>query len=259
MAESSVDLHYTVEGEGPWVTLAHSLASDLSLLEAQAVVLAPHFRVLRLDLRGHGKSSAPPPPYSMAGLAEDVQRLFDKLGVKETAWLGVSLGGMIGLTHALHHPGVITRMVLGDTTSGYPQAAHGGWRDRIGMVRQRGTAAVVDGTLARWFTRDFPAREPDEAKRWAAVIAATPADGFIGCCEAIIGYDITAELAKIRMPTLVLVGEEDQATPPAMAQALASGIQGAEYRAIPSAAHQANIEQPAMFNEAMEAFLAGAR
>jgi 3-oxoadipate enol-lactonase len=259
MSDTGVALNYVVEGEGPWITLAHSLASDLSLLEEQAAMLARHFKVLRIDLRGHGRSPAPPPPYAMPALADDVQAVFGKLGITETAWVGVSLGGLIGLTHALHHPGVVTRLVVGDTTSGYPEAAHGGWRDRIATVRDRGTAAVVDGTLARWFTPDFLQRRPDVAKRWAGVIAATPANGFIGCCEAILGYDIAARLADIRVPTLVAVGEEDQATPPAMAQALVAGIPGAEYAPIPSAAHQSNIEQPEQFNAILEKFLVGAR
>ena len=259
MSDTGVALNYVVEGEGPWITLAHSLASDLSLLQAQAAMLVKHFKVLRIDLRGHGRSPALPPPYTMSGLAQDVQLVFDKLGITQTAWFGVSLGGMIGLTHALRHPGVITRMVVGDTTSGYPDSAHGGWRDRIGMVRERGTAAVVDGTLARWFTPDFARREPDTARHWAEVIAATPADGFIGCCEAILGYNIASELWGIRVPTMVVVGEEDQATPPAMAQALAAGIPGALYEAIPSAAHQSNVEQPAAYNAILEKFLVNAR
>lgn len=256
MSETIVSLHHVIEGDGPWITLAHSLASDMRLLEAQAKLLAKRFRVLRLDIRGHGGSPVPPPPYSMGGLAGDVQALFDRLGVTETAWLGVSLGGMIGLTHALGHPGVITRMIVADTTSGYPEAAHGGWRERIAAVKERGTQAVVDGTLGRWFTPGFAQREPGLMQHFGTMIASTPADGFIGCCEAILGYEIAADLPRIRVPVLVMVGDQDQATPPAMAQALASGIPGARYQAIESAAHQSNIEQPGAFNACLEQFLA---
>ena len=256
MSETTVSLNHRVEGEGPWITLAHSLASDMRLLEAQAKLLAKRFRVLRLDIRGHGGSPVAAPPYSMPGLAADVQALFDKLGIQQTAWLGVSLGGMIGLTHAIAHPGVITRMVVADTTSGYPEAAHAGWRDRIAAVRERGTQAVVDGTLSRWFTPGFAQREPALLQHFAAMIAATPADGFIGCCEAILGYNIDAELSRIRVPVLVMVGDQDQATPPAMAQKLAEGIPGAQHHVIASAAHQASVEQPDAFNARLEQFLA---
>ena len=256
MTDDAVTLNHVVEGQGPWVTLVHSLGSDLTLFDAQAALLRDRFTVLRLDIRGHGRSPAPPAPYTMAGLADDVQALFDTLGVTETAWVGVSLGGMMGLTHAIRHPGTITRMVLSDTTAGYPEAAHGGWRERIGFVRQGGTAAVAQGTLARWFTPGFLQREPAQAAHFAGVIGATPAEGFIGCCEAIIGYGVAGELGRVACPTLVMVGEEDQATPPAMARALADNIPGARYHAIATAAHQASIEQPDAFNQQLETFLA---
>lgn len=256
MSEASVSLHHTVEGDGPWITLAHSLASDMHLLDAQAKLLSRRFKVLQIDLRGHGGSPVPQPPYSMAGLAGDVQHLFDRLGVRETAWLGISLGGMVGLTHALAHPGVITRMVLADTTAGYPEAAHASWRDRIAAVRQKGMEAVVEGTIGRWFTPDFAAREPNVIDRFRATIRATAPDGFIGCCEAIIGYNVHGRLGQITVPTLVLVGAEDQATTPDMAKAIAEGIPGAHRQVIESAAHQSNIEQPDTFNAALEQFLA---
>ena len=251
------ELHHVVTGEGPWVTLAPSLASDMSLFAAQAALLARHFRVLQLDLRGHGGSPVLPPPYSMADLAGDVQALFDRLGVRETAWLGISLGGMIGLTHALAHPGIITRMVLADTTAGYPAASHPGWRDRIASVRQKGMDAVVEGTIGRWFTPGFIARDPATVDRFRAMIRHTAPDGFTGCCEAIVGYDVHARLGEITAPTLVLVGAEDQATTPEMAKVIADGIPGARRQVIEGAAHQSNIEQPAVFNAAMEQFLVG--
>ena len=248
-------LNYVVSGDGPWLTLVHSLASDLTLLDAQAAMLKPHFKVLQIDIRGHGKSPAPAAPYSMAELADDVQAVFDALGITQTVWVGVSLGGMMGMTHAIRHPGVITRLVVADTTAGYPEAAHAGWRDRIGFVRERGTQAVVQGTLSRWFTADFLQREPGVVEHFGKIIAATPPQGFIGCCEAILGYNIAGQLDKITCPTLVMVGEEDQATPPAMAQALVNGIAGARYQPIPAAAHQTNIEQSALFNANLEKFL----
>jgi 3-oxoadipate enol-lactonase len=251
-------LHYVIEGDGPWVTLAHSLATELSLFDAQAKLLANRYRVLRIDIRGHGKSEAPAGPYSMGELADDVQVLFQELQINRTAWVGVSLGGMIGLTHTLNYPGVIDRLVVADTTGGYPPEAHGGWHDRIALVREKGASAVAEGTLGRWFTAAFREKNPELMRHFAAIIAATPSAGFVGCCEAIIGYDIKARLGEIKCPTLVMVGDQDQATPPAMGQVLAEGITGATFSLIPSAAHQASVEQPKLFNDLMEKFLASA-
>lgn len=257
MSDPAISLNHVISGDGPWVTIAHSLASDMHLLDDQAKLLARRFKVLQIDIRGHGGSPVPPPPYSMAELAADMQALFDRLGVAETAWLGVSLGGMIGLTHAIAHPGVINRLIVADTTAGYPETAHSGWRDRINAVREKGMGAVVEGTISRWFTPAFVAREPAVTEHFRNVIRDTQPNGFMGCCEAIVGYNVAARLTEIHVPTLVLVGAEDQATTPEMAKAIADAIPGARREVIASAAHQSNIEQPAAFNAALEQFLAG--
>jgi 3-oxoadipate enol-lactonase len=248
-------LHHVVEGEGPWVTLVHSLAADHSLFSPQAKLLARGFRVLSLDIRGHGKSEVPPAPYTMGALAEDVAALLTGLGVASTHWVGISLGGMIGLTIALAHPNLTRSLVLADTTAGYPPEAHTAWRERIGIVRAKGMAGVRDGTLGRWLTASFREREPAVTERMGSMIATTPVEGFVGCCEAIIGYDVSARLGEIACPTLVLVGEQDEATPPSMAEKLARGIQGAVLKRIPDAAHQSSAEQPAIFNAALAEFL----
>jgi 3-oxoadipate enol-lactonase len=257
-AATIAKLHHVIEGKGPWVTLVHSLSADHTLLSPQAARLAENFSVLSLDIRGHGKSEVPASPYTMGALAEDVAALLGKLGIASTHWVGISLGGMIGLTLALAHPGVVRSLVLADTTAGYPTAAHEAWRERIGIVREKGMAGVREGTLGRWLTAAFRARDPETTARLGALIAATAPEGFIGCCEAIIGYDVSARLGEIACPTLVVVGEEDEATPPAMAETLALGIRGAELKRVPGAAHQSSTEQPALFNDAMAEFLADA-
>ncbi len=260
MSEAAIvaKLHHVSAGKGPWVTLVHSLAADHTLLSPQAAQLAENFSVLSLDIRGHGKSEVMSAPYTMGGLAEDVAALLASRGIAATHWVGISLGGMIGLTLALAHPRLVGSLVLADTTACYPPAAHAAWRERIGIVRAKGMAGVRAGTLDRWLTAPFRARDPETTARLGALIAATPAEGFVGCCEAIIGYDVSARLGEIACPTLVMVGEEDEATPPAMAEALALGIRGATLKRIPHAAHQSSTEQPALFNDAMAEFLAHA-
>ncbi len=255
-----VALHHVVDGTGPhgskpWLVLAHSLAADHTLMAAEAQHLADRFRVLRFDIRGHGASPVPAAPYAMTALAEDAGALLDSLGITSAHWVGISLGGMIGMTLALARPKLMRGLVLADTTSAYPPAAHQSWRDRIAMVRAKGMSAVVDGTLARWFTPAFREREPERFSALGAMIARTPVEGFVGCCEAIIGHNVTARLAEIACPTLVIVGEQDEATPPAMAETLRRGIPGATLHMVPAAAHQSGVEQPAAFTAALQEFL----
>jgi 3-oxoadipate enol-lactonase len=118
---NGIDLHYTVDGtQGPWMTLSHSLACNLSAWDAQVEVLKTHFRVLRFDSRGHGQTSAPPGPYTLDQMAADVHGLFLHLGIERTHWLGISMGGMIGQTYALAHPSCFESLILADSTSRRP-------------------------------------------------------------------------------------------------------------------------------------------
>lgn len=248
-------IDYSVEGEGPVLLLAHSLASDRTMWEPQLDLLKRRFKVVRFDIRGHGRSRATEPPYTMAGLAADAAGVLDAVGAERATWVGLSLGGMIGLTLALAEPGRIERLVVADATAGYPAPAHQMWRDRIAAVEAGGMQAVADGTLGRWFTQGFHEREPATIERVRNMILGTDPKGFAGAAGAIIGYDISGRLGEIACPTLILVGAEDQATPPAMSEALARGIRGAELEVIPGAAHISSIEQADTFNARLAQFL----
>lgn len=250
-------LHYRIDGAGGrWVTLAHSLAADLALLDGTTKSLvAGGFQVLRFDIRGHGRSEVPAGPYAMSALAADVAALLAELGIARTHFVGVSLGAMIGMTLALEHPGIIDRLVVADSTAGYAADGHQGWRDRIAAVEAGGMVAIQQGTLSRWFTDGFRERNPEVVARIGAMIPATPAAGWIGCAQAILGYDIHSRLGDIACPTLVMVGAEDHATPPAMAEALASRIPDAALVVLPDAAHQSLIEQPELFDRHVLDFL----
>ena len=249
------DTHYVIEGEGPWITLSHSLACDLSMWDEQAKLLSAKFKVLRYDTRGHGGSDAPPGPYTMEQLADDAKALFDALGIQRTHWVGLSMGGMIGQTFALKHPGLFQSMVLADTTSQYPASAAPMWNDRVKTVRDKGMEGVREGTLQRWFTEPFREARKDAVERIGQGILSTPVEGFAGCCAGISKIDVLARLKEIDCPTLVIVGDQDPGTPPEMARAIHENIRGAELVVIPSAAHLSNIEQPEAFNKALMSFL----
>jgi 3-oxoadipate enol-lactonase len=252
---NGVDIHYTVEGEGPWVTMSHSLASNLTMWDEQASALSGKFKVLRFDTRGHGASSAPPPPYNFEQMADDLHALFGALGITRTHWVGLSMGGMIGQVFALKYPGVFLSMVLADTTSRRPPGADTMWGERIRIAQERGMDALVEGTLARWFTPPYARAHPEVLARIGGHIRSTPVDGYVGACMAVAEIDVLDRLQEIKCPVLVIVGAEDQGTPPEMARQIHAKLSGSELRIIPSAAHLSNVEQPAMFNETVLAFL----
>jgi 3-oxoadipate enol-lactonase len=257
---NGIDIHYVIDdstgGTGPWLTLSHSLGCNVSMWDDQMDVLTGRFRVLRFDTRGHGQSSAPPGPYTLDELAEDVHGLFAHLGIERTHWIGLSMGGMIGETYALAHPDVFESLVLADTTSKRPPNAREMWGERIRVAQTQGMPALVESTLARWFTEPFRAARPDVMARIGADILATPPDGFAGCCEAISRVDLAHRLHEIRCPVLVMVGDQDHGTPPEMAREIHRNLPGSQLVIIPDASHLSNVEQPALFNRAITDFLA---
>ncbi len=257
---NGIELHYVIDdatgGRGPWLTLSHSLGCNISMWDEQAALLAQRFRVLRFDSRGHGLSGAPPGPYTLEQLAEDVHGLFAALGIERTHWIGLSMGGMIGATYALAHPAVFQSLVLADTTSKRPPNALEMWGERIRTARAGGMEAVVESTLVRWFTEPFRNSRPEVMARIAADIRSTPVEGFAGCCEAIARVDLLHRLPEILCPVLVMVGDQDHGTPPAMARQIHENLPGSELVIIADASHLSNIEQPEQFNRAVLDFLA---
>lgn len=250
-----LDVHYTVSGRGPWLTLSHSLATHLGMWAPQVEALGAHFTVLRYDTRGHGASGAPPAPYTLEQLADDAHGLLQHLGIARTHWLGLSMGGMVGQMLALRHPAVLDRVVLADTTGQVPAAGAALWAERARLARSEGLASLVPGTLERWFTAPFRAAEPGLMAEVGDMIAGTPVEGYAGCCAAIATTNTLSALAAVRSAALVLVGEHDAATPPAAARALAEHWPGAQLKLIADASHLANLEQPRAFNEAVLGFL----
>ncbi|PZP56806.1 MAG: 3-oxoadipate enol-lactonase [Azospira oryzae] len=252
---NGIEINYEVEGQGPWLVFSHSLACHLGMWYEQAVAFRDRYRILRYDTRGHGKTSAPAGPYTLELLADDLLGLLDALGIDRMHFVGISLGGMIGQVFALRHPERLASLTLCDTTSYYPPEAWPMWEERIRVVREKGMEAMVEPTLARWFTDAFRARRHDVMKRIGAMIRATPVEGYIGCCHAIPKIDTRARLKEIRCPTLVIVGEEDAGTPVAMARAIHEAIPGSRLAVISQASHLCNLEQTEAFNRILGDFV----
>ena len=252
---NGIDIHYDVQGDGPWLVLAHSLATDLSMWDDQMAALEKHFTVLRFDTRGHGGTDAPAGAYSFDQLSDDVLGLLDALKIGRTHYCGLSMGGMIGQHLALRVPDRIERLVLADTTSRMPAEARPLWAERIRVAREQGMAAHVQPTLERWFTAPWRAAHPEVMTRIGNLIRKTPVAGYVGCAEAIARIDVTDRLPAVQAPTLAIVGDQDIGTPPAMSEAIVAAIPGARLEVVPDASHLSNIEQADAFNRLLLNFL----
>jgi 3-oxoadipate enol-lactonase len=217
--------------------------------------LAKSFTVLTYDIRGHGESGAPAMPYTLDMIADDVKGLYDHLGIERSHWIGLSMGGVFGLAAALRYPGIFETMVLADTSSRLSDDGIAAFKDRVATVRAGGMEAMVEPTLKRWFKDSFRAKSPELMARVADWIRTTPLEGYIGCSAAIPTIDVTHRLGEIDIPCLVIVGADDIAMPPVMAQTLARNLPDAELCVIPDAGHLSNLEQPEAFNAALQRFL----
>ncbi len=207
------------------------------------------------ETRGHGQTAAPRGAYTLEQLADDARALLRALGIQRTHWVGLSMGGMIGQVLALKAPDVLLSLSLCDTSSRIPADAKPQWEDRIRTAEAKGMEPLVEPTLARWFTAPFRERRKDVVDRVATMIRTTPVAGYVGCCHAISALNLTDRLSAIKLPTIVIVGEDDPGTPVAASRLIAENIKGARLEIISSAAHLSNIEQPEAFNRALSSFL----
>jgi len=258
---NGTEISYEVHGtEGaPWLTLSHSLACSVRMWDPQIAAFKDRYRILAFDTRGHGASAAPRGAYTLETLADDLQGLLDQLGIKRTHFAGLSMGGMIGQSFALKYPGVFQSLVLADTTSRIPAQAAPLWAERIRVAETQGLQPLVQPTLERWFTEPFRKSHPQVVGRIGALIASTPVAGYVGCSHAIPKINLTARLKEIKCPVLVICGEQDAGTPPAMSREIHDHAPGSKLVMIPQAAHLSNLEQPQVFTNAVEQFLAAVK
>lgn len=256
VAAKGARLSAQVDGaEGkPLLLLSNSLAADLTMWDDQIPLFTQTHRVVRYDTRGHGQSDAPDGAYDFPMLVADMLAVLDAVGAAKADICGLSLGGMTALGLGLDHPERVGRMLVCDARADAPEPFVTGWDDRIAVVQGKGTAGLVDGTLARWFTPNAPQGPRDRA---AAMIRTTPAAGYIGCARALQTLDYLRHLGDLTVPTLYLVGEEDMGAPPAAMEAMAKATPGGRLIRLPGVAHVPNMENPAAFNAAVADWLAG--
>lgn len=249
-----LDVCFRLEGpaDAPVVMLAHGILVSHRMWDAVAQSLLPRWRVLRYDLRGHGNSATTAPPYTMETLARDAIALLDALHIQRMHFIGSSLGGMIGQRLGAGHAHRLLSLTLANTTA--VQGAATTWQQRIDIARERGVQPLVEATMQRWFTPDFLAADPEPVRRLRALALVTGVQGFIGCASAVRDLVQADLLARIHVPTLVMAGELDQATPLADSEFMARRIPAAQLVRLP-AAHQAAVECPEAVCSAWTAFV----
>ena len=256
ISTSDGPLYYRLDGasDGPVIVLSHSLGLDHGMWDAQVADLAPHFRVLRYDTRGHGASVVPPGDYTIDQLGRDVLALVDALGIRQFAFCGLSLGGMIGQWLGAHAPERVTHLVLANTTARVADPA--AMEARRATVMAGGMAAVVDVVMSRFFMVDSLDRNPPAVAGARRTVLATAPIGYAGCCAAIRDMDQRDALGRITTPTLVIAGDHDVSMPwTSNGELLSSSIQAATVVRLRTA-HLSNLEQPRSFSAALFRFVA---
>jgi 3-oxoadipate enol-lactonase len=238
---------------GPVVAFSHSLAADLGMWAEQVPALAAAgYRSLRIDLRGHGGSGAPPAPYTIDALADDIIAVLDGLSIARCHFVGLSIGGMIGQSLGLRHAGRVQSLMLCDTQTQSPADAATRWGPRIEAVTKAGSLEpIADATIGRWLTEEFRKKHPARWKQIRDTIVGCKPTGYIGCAQAIADFNFTARLGTVKTPTLVVCGTDDPSAGRAESQHIASLFPSGSYDEFPGARHLPNVEQPDAFNRVL--------
>jgi 3-oxoadipate enol-lactonase len=242
------------EGHGPPLVLFHSLLSDRASFDAIAPELKRSFRVIVPELPGFGRSQA-----VAGGLAAVADRM--AAVVREAAAgdhvlvLGNGYGGFVALQMAIRHPGVASRLILADCGAAFSEPGREAFRNMAAASKAKGLAAITDVAMRRLFAPEFQAAHPDLMRdRREAFLKTDPAE-FRAACDALATLDLRPELANVKVPTLVMVGEQDEATPPPMSRELAAGLPDARLKIIPGCAHVPQLQAPERFLEMIGDFL----
>lgn len=228
----------------PRVALIHSLALDRTVWDGVVEVLKDEAELLTCDCRGHGRSPRTAGPYTAELFARDLEELLDHVGWDGAVVAGCSMGGNVAQAFAAHYPQRTTALGLIDTTAWYGADAAVKFKERADMARTKGLRSMIDFQLTRWFSDDFRANHPEVLERTTNVFVANDVDCYAASCELLGAADARTHLGAFRMPTAIVVGEEDYATPVTMARQLHEAIPQSTLSIIPGARHLTPIEFP---------------
>jgi 3-oxoadipate enol-lactonase len=253
MRSGETQINYRLSGkeDGELLVLSNSLGSTLKMWGKVLPLLEGRYRVLRYDTRGHGASSVPTGPYTLDQLGEDLIHLLDRIGVERVTYCGLSLGGQVGMWLGLHAHSRINRLILANTAARIGDAAM--WDDRIAMVRKSGLKELAAGTPGRWFTAGYRASHAGEMAEIEAMVASTNPDGYCACCAVLRDTDLRQSISAIALPTLVIAGTNDPATPPEQGREIAESVPHAQYVELDTL-HLSAWERPDEFASAVLEF-----
>jgi 3-oxoadipate enol-lactonase len=251
-------LHVQLDGpEGaPVLMLSNSLCTDLHMWDDQVADFTRHFRLVRYDRRGHGRSGVPKGPYTVDDFGHDALAIMDALKLDRVNWCGLSMGGMVGQWLGGNAPERIERLVMSNTHSYYAQKTV--WDVRTNLAREKGMAFAAKPAMTRWFTKEFIAQHPAKVELVEQMFRETSLEGYLACCSAIRNMDMRPTHPRIKTPTLIIVGLQDPATPAAAGMEIQRRIAGAKLATI-DASHLSNIGQPKEYAKLVLDFLLSGR
>ena len=247
-ARDGAQLQYTLHESGkpgaPRLTLIHSLALDRTVWDGVVGELKSDADILTIDCRGHGGSAKPAGPYSTAMFANDVADILASIGWEHTIVGGASMGGSVTIQFAIAYPQMVDGLALIDTTAWYGADAPQSWHERGQKAVTDGLASMIAFQQTRWFSDGFREQHPQIAQHFADVFLKSDIPAYAATCDMLGAFDLRAEVPSIGVPTEILVGEEDYATPPDMARALHAAIPHSNLTIVPGARHLTPIEIP---------------
>lgn len=247
---NDAEINYQTFGDAnkPAIVFSNSLGTKYSMWQPQIDALQNDFFVICYDTRGHGASSAPQGPYTIEQLGQDVSNLLDHLNVKKASFCGISMGGLTGQWLALHKPEYFNHVIVCNTAAkvGQEQA----WNERAALVREQGLQPIAATAASRWFTERFIQSQAAVVESLSNDLAAGSAEGYASCCEALAKADLREELKNIKVPVLVIAGQQDPVTTVVDGQFMVDRIPNSQLFEI-NASHISNIECPNEFTQAI--------
>ncbi len=252
---NGVRLDYEISGSGRLIAFGHSLGMSGKIFEPIRPALEKHGQVLTWDARGHGNSEKPAGGWTVENLAADLRALIEHLGEDRAVVAGLSMGGNTAVAYAVAHPETLDGLILADTTAWYGEDAPDAWEKRAQKAETNGMKPVIAFNMTRWFSDSFPDEHPDRVEMEVETLLANDPSCYASAGRALGNFDAREGLSRIDCPTLILVGSEDPATPPAMAEDLHQHIANSELHVLPGLRHMTPVEAPDLVGRLIGEFL----